>query len=76
LAAYLYGDFDGSSGVTGVAFSTAEGKLEEANKSFHFEYLGRITDANFLTTTDYNRIEKILGQTAKTISVRDIETMV
>ena len=76
LAAYLYGDFDGSSGVTGAAFSTAEGKLEEVNRSFNFEYLGRITDANFLTTTDYNRIEKILGQTTKTTSIRDIETMV
>lgn len=76
LAAYLYGDFDGSSGVTGAAFSAAEGKLQEVKKSFNFDYLGRITDANFLTPTDYNRIEKILGHTTQTTNIREIEAMV
>lgn len=75
LAAYLYGEWDASSGVTGAAFDAATKKLRKVKASFNFEYLGRIADAGFLSATDYRRIEHALGSTSKTITVREIKAM-
>lgn len=76
LAAYLYGDFDGSSGVSGATFDAAAENLREVNNKFNFDYLGRIVDADFLTPTDYNRIERILGVREGTLTTAEIQRMV
>ena len=76
LAAYLYGDSDGSSGVSGEAFDAADAKLGKVKNKFKFDYLGRITDANFLTLTDYNRIEKMMGVKERTLTTSEIQHMV
>ena len=76
LAAYLYGDFDGSSGVSGESFDAAAAKLGKVKNKFKFDYLGRITDANFLTLTDYNRIEKMMGVKERTLTTSEIQHMV
>ena len=76
LAAYLYADFDGSSGVSGEAFDTATAKLKKVKSKFQFDYLGRITDANFITSTDYKRIEKLMGDRERTLTISEIQHMV
>lgn len=75
LAAYLFGEWDASSGVSGAAFDDATKRFDKVKTSFNFEYLGRIADAGFLSSTDYRRIEKALGPTSKTITVWEIKTM-
>lgn len=76
LAAYLYDNYDGSSGVSGAEFGAAVPKMKRANRLFSFDYLGRITDAQFLTATDYKRIEKILGPSEQNISSDQIRIRV
>jgi hypothetical protein len=75
LAAYLYGEWDASSGATSAAFDAATKKLRKVKTSFNFGYLGRIADAGFLSSTDYRRIEHALGSPSKTITVREIKAM-
>jgi len=75
LAAYLYGEWDASSGVAGAAFDAAAKKLRKVKTSFNFSYLGRIADAEFLSSTDYKRIEQLLGSSSSTISVREIQAL-
>lgn len=75
LAAHLYGEWDASSGVTGATFDAASKTFRKVRSSFDFAYLGRIEDAGFLTPTDYGRIERALGPTARTITVREIKAM-
>jgi hypothetical protein len=76
LAAYLYDHYDGSSGVSGAEFDAAVSKMKRANRLFSFDYLGRITDAQFLTAADYKRIEKILGSSETSISLDQIRISV
>jgi hypothetical protein len=75
LAAYLYGDWDASSGVTGAVFDAAAKKLQKVKASFNFGYLGRIVDAGFLSATDYKRMEQLLGPKSSTISVHEIQSL-
>ncbi len=75
LAAYLFGEWDASSGVSGAAFDDATKRFDKVKTSFNFEYLGRIADARFLSSADYRRIEKAIGPTSMTITVRQIKTM-
>ena len=76
LAAYLYDNYDGSSGVSGTEFDAAVSKMKRATRLFFFDYLGRITDAQFLSATDYKRIEKILGPSERSISSDQIRIRV
>lgn len=76
LAAYLYGHWDASSGVSGVAFNAAAQRLPGAKASFNFGYLGRIADAEFLSAADYKRLEQLLGSKSSTISVREIHALI
>lgn len=75
LAACLYGDFDGSSGVSGAAYDAAAKQLRKVGASFNFDYMGRIADASFLTATDYGRIEKALGSVSHTTTVDEIRSL-
>ncbi len=75
LTAYLYGDFDASSGVSGYQFDVAEKHFRKAAGKFNFSYLGRIQGATFLTETDYKRIEKALGSSTETISLTEISRL-
>lgn len=75
LVAHLYGDFDASTGVTGAAYEAAEKELRKVGARFNFDYLGRITDASFLTGRDYGRIEKALGSASGTVTVRQIRDL-
>ena len=76
LAAYLYDDFDGSSGVSGAAFDAAEHKMRKVNSMFKFDYLGRIVGAEFLSPADYRRIEAILGVSDRTLAIEEVKRMV
>jgi hypothetical protein len=75
LAAYLYGGWSGSSGVIGSEFDAATKELQRVKSSLNFGYMGRISDAGFLSVMDYKRIEKIFGPKSETISVSVIEKL-
>lgn len=76
LVAYLYGNFDGTSGVDGRSFDSAESVFKQVAKKFNFSYKGRIKGAGFLSDTDYTRIEKALGDSSGEITLDKIRQMI
>ncbi len=76
LVAYLYDSHDCNSGVMGMVYDKAEKKHKKIAKKFNFEYLGRIENAEYLTDTDYKRIEKIFGVKEQIITIDKIKSMI
>lgn len=75
LVAYLYDSRDCNSGVMGMVYDKAEKKHKKIAKKFNFGYLGRIENAEYLTETDYKRIEKILGDKNEKITIEKIKSL-
>ena len=75
LVAILYGGHDCDSAVSGAMYDSAEKKHKDIGSSLNYEYMGRIQDANFLSDTDYTRLEKVLGEQKATLSISQIQKL-
>jgi hypothetical protein len=76
LVAALYGKHDCNSGVSGIMYDSAEKRIKKVTAKLSYEYLGRIEGAEFLSNTDYSRIEKVLGLRTTIPTIEQIERMI
>jgi len=56
LVAYLYGDHDCGSSVTGAMYDRAHQQMRTVASKFNFSFMGPIQGARFLSSRDYGRL--------------------
>ena len=76
LVSYLYDGHHCNSGVPGYIGDIADDKIRKIKSDFNFDYMGRINGAQFLTDTDYKRIEKILKVNIKHIDLDSVKEVI
>ena len=62
--------------MSGSFYDNSEKIMKKIGKKFNFQYLGRIKNSNFLSESDYKRIEKIFGEKNEEISYEKLKVMI